>query len=40
MVRVIAPIKVDAADAGASAERLAEEFVRVIFPMLPAYLPQ
>ena len=40
MVRVIAPIKTDAADEGASAERLAEEFVRVIFPLLPAYLPQ
>ena len=40
MVRVIAPIKGDAAAAGESAERLAEEFVRVIFPLLPAYLPQ
>jgi EpsI family protein len=40
MVRVIAPIKVGATDDGASAERLAEEFVRVIFPVLPAYLPQ
>ena len=40
MVRVIAPIKIDAQDEGASAEKLAEEFVRVIFPMLPAYLPQ
>jgi EpsI family protein len=40
MVRVIAPIKVNAADEGAAAERLAEEFVRVIFPLLPAYLPQ
>ena len=40
MVRVIAPIKVGATDNGASAERLAESFVRVIFPMLPAYLPQ
>ena len=40
MVRVIAPIKGDTADAGAAAERLAEEFVRVIFPLLPAYLPQ
>lgn len=40
MVRVIAPIKVGAADNGASAERLAEEFTRAIFPLLPAYLPQ
>lgn len=39
MVRVIAPIKVGVADESA-AERLAEDFVRVIFPMLPAYLPQ
>lgn len=40
MVRVIAPIKVGATDNGASAERVAEQFVRAIFPMLPAYLPQ
>lgn len=40
MVRVIAPIKYGASDDGASAERLGEEFVRVIFPHLPAYLPQ
>ena len=40
MVRVIAPIKIGAADNGASAERLAEDFVRVIFPLLHAYLPQ
>lgn len=40
MVRVIAPIKVDATDNGASAERVAEDFVRAIFPLLPAYLPQ
>jgi EpsI family protein len=39
MVRVIAPIKIGAADES-TAERLAEDFVRVIFPMLPAYLPQ
>ena len=39
MVRVIAPIPVGANDDGAAAERLAEEFVRVIFPLLPAYLP-
>ncbi len=40
MVRVIAPIHMNADDGGAAAERLAEEFVRVIFPVLPAYLPQ
>jgi EpsI family protein len=40
LVRVIAPITVGATDDGAAAERLAEEFVRVIFPLLPAYLPQ
>jgi EpsI family protein len=40
MVRVIAPIKIGETDNGAAAERLAEEFVRVIFPLLPAYLPQ
>lgn len=40
MVRVIAPIAVDASDNGAAAERLAESFVRTIFPLLPAYLPQ
>jgi EpsI family protein len=39
MVRVIAPIPVGATDDGAAAEKLAEEFVRVIFPLLPAYLP-
>ena len=39
MVRVIAPIPVGAQDEGAAAEKLAEEFVRVIFPLLPAYLP-
>lgn len=40
MVRVIAPIRPDDTDGGAAAERLAEEFVRVIFPSLPAYLPE
>jgi EpsI family protein len=40
MVRVIAPIKVGATDNGASAERVAEEFVRAMFPLLPGYLPQ
>ena len=39
MVRVIAPIRVGTTDEDA-AERLAESFVRVIFPLLPAYLPQ
>ena len=39
LVRVIAPIAVGSEDDGAAAERLAEEFVRVIFPLLPAYLP-
>jgi len=37
LVRVIAPIP-HGAD-GADAERLAEEFVRALFPALPAYLP-
>ena len=40
MVRVIAPIKSDETDNGAAAERLAESFVRTIFPLLPEYLPQ
>jgi len=40
MVRVIAPIHMNANDGGAAAERLAEPFVRAIFPLLPAYLPQ
>lgn len=39
LVRVIAPIPVNAEDDGAAAEKLAEEFVRVIFPLLPTYLP-
>ncbi len=39
LVRVIAPIPVNATDGGAAAERLAEEFVRVLFPQLPSYLP-
>lgn len=39
LVRVIAPIRTDATDNGAAAERLAEDFVRVIFPALPPYLP-
>ena len=40
MIRVIAPIRTDATDDGASAERLAEGFVREVFPLLPPYLPQ
>jgi EpsI family protein len=39
LVRVIAPIPVGADDHGAAAEQLAEEFVRVLFPTLPSYLP-
>lgn len=39
MVRVIAPVQVSAQDGGASAERLAVEFVRVLVPQLSAYLP-
>jgi EpsI family protein len=39
LVRVIAPIRVGADDRGAAAEKLAEEFVRVLFPVLPSYLP-
>jgi EpsI family protein len=40
LVRVIAPIPVGAEDNGAAAEKLAEEFVRVLFPVLPPYLPE
>ena len=39
MVRVIAPIPVDAQDGGAAAERLATEFVRALVPHLSSYLP-
>jgi len=39
MVRVIAPLQ-GSSDADASAEQVAEAFVRTIFPTLPAYLPQ
>jgi EpsI family protein len=39
LVRVIAPIPVGAEDDGAAAEQLAVDFVRVLFPQLPAYLP-
>jgi EpsI family protein len=38
MVRVIAPI--GSQDDGMAAERVAESFVRAIFPLLPSYLPQ
>lgn len=40
MVRVISPINPRATDEGAEAERIAEEFVRALFPLLPDYLPQ
>jgi hypothetical protein len=39
LVRVIAPIPVNADDNGAAAQRLAEDFVRVLFPQLPTFLP-
>jgi EpsI family protein len=39
LVRVIAPIAVSAEDDGAAAQQLAEDFVRVLFPQLPSYLP-
>jgi EpsI family protein len=39
MVRVIAPVRVNAEDGGASAERLATEFVRALVPHLSPYLP-
>lgn len=39
LVRVIAPIDADATDQGASAEALAIEFVRVLYPTLSGYLP-
>ncbi len=39
LVRVIAPIDMRADDGGAAAEQLAETFVRVMYPSLPAYLP-
>jgi EpsI family protein len=37
LVRVIAPVRNE--DDGTAAEKLAEEFVRVLFPALPSYLP-
>jgi EpsI family protein len=40
MVRVIAPIDSRIDGHAATAEQLAAEFVRVIFPLLPAYLPE
>ena len=39
MVRVIAPVAHNADDGGASAERLATEFVHALFPHLSAFLP-
>ena len=39
LVRVISPIPVGDDDGGASAEALAVEFVRVLFPALSGYLP-
>ena len=39
MVRVIAPVRHNAEDGGASAERLATEFVRALVPHLSPYLP-
>jgi EpsI family protein len=39
MVRVIAPVRVNAEDGGASAERLAAEFVRALVAHLSPYLP-
>lgn len=39
LVRVIAPIPTNATDDGAAAQALAEQFVRVLFPALPSYLP-
>ena len=40
MVRVIAPIDTRVDDGTATAEALAERFVRNVFPSLPAYLPE
>lgn len=40
MVRVIAPIDTRVEGKAAEAEQLAAHFVRAIFPLLPAYLPQ
>jgi EpsI family protein len=40
MVRVIAPIDTRAEGNTVNAERLAAEFVRTIFPLLPTYLPE
>jgi EpsI family protein len=40
MVRVIAPIDTRTDEGGMQAERLAESFVREIFPQLPPHLPQ
>ncbi|HWL75368.1 MAG TPA: EpsI family protein, partial [Burkholderiaceae bacterium] len=40
MVRVIAPVAANDAAGEADAERVAEEFVRLVFPLLPPYLPE
>jgi hypothetical protein len=39
LVRVIVPIAANADDAERVAERQGDDFVKVIFPVLPAYLP-
>jgi EpsI family protein len=39
LVRVVAPIAGGARENDAAAQQLAEQFVRVLFPLLPAYLP-
>ena len=39
IVRVIAPIAICSEDGGEAAERIATRFVRVLYPMLPQYLP-
>ena len=39
LVRVIAPISPNAEDGEANAERQATDFVKAMFPLLPAYLP-
>ena len=39
LVRVIVPINPNAVDAETTAERQANDFVKAMFPLLPAYLP-
>ena len=39
LVRVIAPLDLNADEHGVAAERVAERFVRDLYPALPAYLP-